>query len=83
MKINNLDNRRNISGRRIRQRRVKKGLSQSQLAAKVQVLGVILEQDAISRIESGGRMVQDYELWAFAQALGVSADDLMEPNQTE
>lgn len=32
------------------------------------------EQDAISRIESGQRMVQDYELRALAEVLGASMD---------
>lgn len=36
--------------------------------------GVALEQDAISRIESGQRMVQDYELRALAEVLGASMD---------
>ena len=31
-------------------------------------------QDAISRIELGGHMVQGYELWALSSVLGISAD---------
>lgn len=56
-------------------------LSQAALAAKVQTEGVILEQDAISRIELGDRMVQDYELWALSQVLGVSSDWLLTGNK--
>ena len=56
-------------------------LSQAALAAKVQTEGVILEQDAISRIELGSRMVQDYELWALSQVLGVSSDWLLTGNK--
>ena len=81
MKVINLDGRRNVSGERIRQVRMKKGLTQANLAARVQTTGVILEQDAISRIESGSRMVQDYELRALAEVLGVTADWLMEDNE--
>ena len=47
----------------------------------MQTEGVILEQDAISRIENGSRMVQDYELRAFASVLGVSSDWLMEAGE--
>ena len=43
--------------------------------------GVILEQDAISRIESGSRMVQDYELRALAEVLGVTSDWLMDEEE--
>ena len=44
----------------------------------LQTVGVILEQDAISRIENGARMVQDYELRALASQLGKSTDWLLE-----
>lgn len=81
MKIYDLDGRRNISGERVRQMRTKKRLTQSELAIRVQTTGVILEQDAISRIESGSRMVQDYELRALAEILGVTSDWLMEDDE--
>ena len=76
MKIIILDGRRNVSGERVRQMRTKKRMTQADLAAKVQTTGVILEQDAISRIESGSRMVQDYELRALAEVLGVNRSAL-------
>lgn len=41
----------------------------------------VLEQDAISRIESGSRMVQDYELRALAEVLGVTSDWLMDEEE--
>lgn len=80
MKIINLDGRRNVSGERVRQMRTKKRMTQADLAAKVQTTGVILEQDAISRIESGSR-VQDYELRALAEVLGVTSDWLMDEEE--
>nr|DAK94963.1 MAG TPA: helix-turn-helix domain protein [Caudoviricetes sp.] len=81
LKIINLDGRRNVSGERVRQMRTKKRMTQADLAAKVQTTGVILEQDAISRIESGSRMVQDYELRALAEVLGVTSDWLMDEEE--
>jgi transcriptional regulator with XRE-family HTH domain len=53
-------------------------ISQSDLAAKLQVEGVILERDSISRIENGSRFVADYELKAFAKALNVNIEWLLE-----
>lgn len=47
-------------------------LSQTDLAARMQIRGVIIERDSISRIEIGTRFVPDYELPIFAQVLGVS-----------
>lgn len=78
MKILNFEGKRNISGERVRLARLEHRYSQQALAAKVQTEGVILEQDAISRIERGERMVQDYELRALAAQLGKSADWLLD-----
>lgn len=81
MKILNFEGKRNISGERVRMARLERRYSQQALAAKVQTEGVILEQDAISRIERGERMVQDYELRALAVQLGKSADWLLDLNE--
>lgn len=51
------------------------------LGGEGETTGVILEQDAISRIESGSRMVQDYELRALAEVLGVTSDWLMDEEE--
>ncbi len=77
MKIYSHEGKRNISGERVRELRLKYRLSQQALAAKVQTKGVILEQDALSRIEMGTRMVQDFEVRALAETLGVTADWLL------
>ena len=77
MKIYDYQGKKNVSGEMIRQLRIKKRMSQSDLAARLQVEGVMLERDSISRIESGTRMVQDYELWALAEVLGVTSDWLL------
>lgn len=72
MKIYDFDGKKNISGDRIHQIRTTKRLSQSALAARMQMEGVMIEREAISKIETGDRFVADYELDVFAQVLGVS-----------
>ena len=52
-------------------------LSQADLAARMQVNGVTIEREAISKIETGDRFVTDYELMVFAKVLGVSMDWLV------
>ena len=64
----------NVSGDRVRELRLRRRLSQSALAAKMQTEGVIVEQDVISRIESGTRLVTDYELLALTKIFDVSSD---------
>ena len=78
MKIYNYQGRKNVSGEKIRQLRVEKRISQSELAARLQIKGVMLERDSISRIESGVRFVADYELYIFAEVLGVKVAELLE-----
>ena len=78
MKIYDYNGAKNISGDRIHQARTAKRLSQENLAAKMQVSGVVVEREAISKIETGDRFVADYELRAFSQVLGVSMDWLTE-----
>lgn len=74
MKISKFNNSRNISGTMLRKLRIEKGLSQQQLAEKVQLEGVELTSKEISKIENDNRLVQDFELFVFAKVLGVSAD---------
>lgn len=83
MKIYDYGGLKNISGDRIHQMRTSKRLSQSDLAARMQVKGVTLEREAISKIETGDRFVTDYELMVFAQVLGVTMDWLVSSNSTE
>lgn len=71
MKIYDYNGRKNLSGNRIREARQKLRISQSDLAARLQIKGIIIERDSISRIESGTRFVADYELKIIAEILGV------------
>lgn len=57
-------------------------MTQMELAAKIQLQGITLERDSISRIEIGTRLVTDYELKLFAKVLNVTVDDLLEEDDT-
>ena len=78
MKIYDYNGKKNISGDRIREARQKMRLSQTDLAVRMQVEGVLIERDSISRIEIGARFVPDYELPVFAKVLNVSVDWLLD-----
>ena len=53
MKIYDFEGQKNISGDRIHQVRATKRISQADLAARMQVKGVFIEREAISKIETG------------------------------
>lgn len=83
MKIYDFDGEKNVSGDRIHQARTAMRLSQADLAARMQVNGVTIEREAISKIETGDRFVTDYELMVFAKVLGVSMEWLTARDQKE
>ena len=77
MKIYDYQGKKNISGERIREARLKRRLTQADFAAQLQVAGVTIERDSISRIEIGTRFVADFELRAIAKVLNVSVEWLL------
>lgn len=72
MKIYDYDGKKNICGKRVKEARRRQEITQEDLAARLQVAGIIIERDSISRIEIGTRFVADYELAALGRVLGVS-----------
>ena len=74
MKIYDYNGLKNVAGERIHQRRTTLRISQAYLSARMQVRGVTIEREAISKIETGDRFITDYELMTFAEVLGVSMD---------
>ena len=77
MKIYDFNGRKNICGQKVKEARKKLNLSQENLAAKLQLEGVIIERDSVSRIELGTRFIADYELFALCKILNVSPEYLL------
>lgn len=78
MKIYDYNGRKNLCGPRIREARTRLQMTQGDLAIQLQLSGIVIERDCISRIEIGTRFVADYELRALAQILKVSVPWLLE-----
>lgn len=77
MKIYEYQNQKNLCGRQVRERRKEMRVTQTQLAARMQLNGVMLDQKAISRIELQDRIVTDYELWVLAKVLKTDVKQLL------
>ena len=77
MKIYDYNGKKNICGDRVHEARCRRRLTQSDLAAKLQLAGIIIERDSVSRIEIGTRFVADYELRALSEILQVSVNWLL------
>ena len=77
MKIYDYNGKKNICGDRIHEARRRLHLTQSDLAAQLQIAGIIMERDSVSRMEIGTRFVADYELRELARILRVSVNWLL------
>lgn len=71
------DGKKNLIGPKIRELRRAKGLSQEQMAAQLQLLGMDSERGVVKRIENGSRFVTDLELCLLAEYFRVSVEELL------
>jgi len=77
MKKIEYNNNKNIIYKQLKAARENAKMSQSELAAKMQVLNVNIDQQMISRIEKNMRIVTDYELASFCKILKISEKDML------
>ena len=72
--------RKNYIGDRIRKARneAKPLITQNELIARLEILGIFINQSSLSKIENGSRPVSDIETSAFAEALRVPIPWLFE-----
>ena len=68
----------NVIGEKINEIRCAKKISQSDLAAKMQVLNCNIDQQMISKIEKNQRQVTDYEFACFCVCLQCTPEELLE-----
>lgn len=68
---------RNIAGARVEERRKAIGMKQKDLLTQLQVRGVDLNASGLSKLEGQIRSINDYELVALSEVLGVSVDWLL------
>jgi len=71
------DGRNNLCGAKVCELRKAMGKSQRELADALQLAGLVIDKNAIQRIEAGRRFVTDIELVYLAQTLGTTVHDLL------
>lgn len=70
--------RKNIIGSRIRIARKESKITQMELAAQLQLLGINLDRSGIAKLEGGRRPISDIEIAAIAKILKVTITWLFE-----
>ncbi len=71
------DGKNNICGPNIARFRKALGISQRELADRLQLIGLDVDKNAIQRIEAGKRFVTDIELIAISKVLNKTFDELL------
>lgn len=74
---NKENNSKNLVGKRVRELRTERQLSQRALAEQLQLAGYEFNDLTVLRIEQGTRFVPDYEVVALAEFFHVSCDYLL------
>ena len=70
------DGKNNICGKNISILRSNLKISQRELADRMQLVGIDIDENAIQRIECGKRFVTDIELIAFSKIFQISLEEL-------
>ncbi len=83
MKIYWNGNSKNIIGSNLKKLRKEKGLTQKELAEKLQLAGHEFSDLTVLRIEQGKRFVPDYEVVALANFFEISTDTLLKTDLTK
>ena len=78
MKQRTDSNGKNLIGERLRQLRGIRNLSQRDLARELQLIGIDMDKNVITRIETNKRYVADFELQALKEIFDVSYDYLID-----
>ena len=68
----------NIIHDHLKKIRKERGLSQEELAAKLQVMNVNIDQQMISKIEKNDRIVTDYELACLCHVLDTTPGEMLQ-----
>ena len=68
----------NLCGKQVARFRLQLGISQRELADRIQLAGLDLDKNAIQRIECGKRFVTDIEIVAFAKVFEVNLQELLD-----
>lgn len=71
-------NGKNLIGDRLKQLRNRSNLSQRDLARELQLIGMDMDKNVITRIENNKRYVTDFELQALKEIFNVSYDYLID-----
>lgn len=72
------NNKLNVIGEKIKFYREKQGLSLSQLSNKLMLLGLDIPKASLQNIESGKRVIREYEFYVFCKIFNITMEEMLE-----
>lgn len=74
----NYNGRLNVSSNKIKELRVKNHLSLSGLSTKLALIGIDIPKPSLHKLETGQRVLKDYELFGLSHVFKVSIEELLD-----
>ncbi len=67
----------NVISGNIRKYRIINKMSLSQLSSKLQLLGIDISKSSLQNIESGKRVVREYEFYALCKTFNITMEEML------
>ena len=71
------NNKLNVTGKKIKELRVKNNLSLSGLSTKLALMGIDISKPSLHKLETGHRILKDYELFGLSMVFKVPIEDFI------
>lgn len=71
------NNQLNVTGKKIKELRVKNNLSLSGLSTKLALMGIDISKPSLYKLETGHRILKDYELFGLSMVFKVPIEDFI------
>ena len=71
------NNQLNVTGKKIKELRVKNNLSLSGLSTKLALMGIDISKPSLHKLETGHRILKDYELFGLSMVFKVPIEDFI------
>lgn len=76
-KIIKYDEKLNVIGSKVKELRQSQNMSLSQLSNKLLLLGIDIPKSSLQNIESGKRIVKEYEFYALCKIFNISMEEML------
>ena len=71
------NNQLNVTGKKIKELRVKNNLSLSGLSTKLALMGIDISKPSLHKLETGHRILKDYELFGISMVFKLPIEDFI------